>query len=348
MKRLSLLVLCLALFLCTGCQSSLIPTEPATVPSTQSPQPTETVPPTTAPPPRVVDFALEAPWGYVLRVSDEYHHFYASPDAPWDRSALTVDLTARDESILTMEEDAFWAREGILDEDAEDLEILNFEQTLLDGWPAILSEYEYSTEDGPVHAIRYEVVADEYNYVFLYTDRSQGQYWDYHFRQSIATLALIEQTESMERDYEGLAWTEIDDRLGMYVKDGLRPLNAPGFTACMGDQEVVVLTMADNKEEMHLTGLTLEEYAQLLCSTNDLEPFQVDAYGNLITEFTSTGESGKTYYNVLTVKQTDLDFWVVQMTCQADDQASYHREFALWASSIQGLQRSTNPNQTPN
>ncbi len=336
-----LLALCLTVFASSACSILAEPTQPGPTqpvpPTTAATEPPTTAPPQTQPVSRVVAFELEPPWGFELSQSGEGHFFYASPDAPWDASALTVDVVDRDASILELEARDFVERPDLLPQDARELELLAYEQTELDRWPGVLLECTFSTEDGDEHWIRYEVVTTDSNYVFLYADRSQDQYWDYHFNQSISTIDLVEQTEQLERDYSGLAWTQIDGRLGMYVKDGLRPLNAPGFTFCMGDREVVVMIMADNKAEMRLTGLSLEDYGRLLCSTNDLEPFDYDSYGNLVTVFHSVGDDGKAYYNQLVVKQTDQDFWVCQMTCQEDDQPIYQRSFGLWASSIQAI-----------
>ena len=110
--------------------------------------------------------------------------------------------------------------------------------------------------------------------------------------------------------------------------------NAPGFTECLGNRKSIILVMKDDKQNNDLVGLSLEEYAQLVSQANKMQQFEHDNYGNLHVNFYSTDSAGVEYYNNLTVKETEDSFWVFQMTCAAEDQATYDREFPVWAPSI--------------
>ena len=48
----------------------------------------------------------------------------------------------------------------------------------------------------------------------------------------------------------------------------------------------------------------------------------------------STDTEGVEYFNNLTVKETSDSFWVFQMTCTAENQTAFAREFTVWATSI--------------
>ena len=120
----------------------------------------------------------------------------------------------------------------------------------------------------------------------------------------------------------------------IYAEDGMELHDAPGFTACLGNRNVIILLMEDDKESNNLTTMDLNDYAKLLGQTNELEDFKTDIYGNLYTDFYSTDENGIEYYNMLCVKESQDSFWVCQIACMAEDQASYAREFSLWASSL--------------
>lgn len=148
------------------------------------------------------------------------------------------------------------------------------------------------------------------------------------------TIDLILDTEGIELDYSGLEHYKLDCGLNLYAASGMETHKAEGFTACLGNRNVIILMMADDKAANNLTDLELEDYAEVLCQTNDLSGFKWDSYGNLSTSFFSSDDTGMEYYNVLFVKETEDDFWVCQMACSAENQAQYVRAFSLWASSI--------------
>ena len=145
---------------------------------------------------------------------------------------------------------------------------------------------------------------------------------------------MIMENEGIQLDYSGLEKYNLDCGISLYAVAGMEKQSAPGFTEAIGSRKAIIRVMQDNKEKNDLVGLSLQEYADLVAKANDLEPFTQDNHGNLHVNFYSNDTAGVEYYNNLTVKETEDSFWVFQMTCAAEDQASYDREFTIWATSI--------------
>lgn len=367
MKKLSLLLaLCLMLTIFGGCActpeettlpiQTASPTETTTVPTTL---PTETTVPPTEPPAVVIDFDMVLPEGFEAVVAEEHLTVYASPDAPRDLSTISVEKLAMNEAALTMTGAEFEAMFELASgetepsgttepgETAEPSEttgpqpelpskfrLFSLTQTEVDGWPALYCDYTLTYEDYVAHIWRFEVVVNYNNYVFTFTDTTETNLWQDLYEACIPEIDLILDTEGIELDYSSLSRYDIPGGLMIYAEDGMDSHKAEGFTGCIGSRSVIILFMADNKEANNLTEMELEDYAELLCQTNDLNHFKWDTYGSLCTGFYSTDETGMEYYNMITVKETTDAFWVVQMACSAENQAQYARAFSLWASSV--------------
>lgn len=365
MKKISLLLaLCLMLSIFSGCGNAQ-PAETTTAPVTTEPTETTeevTVPVTTLPEPEVIDFDLTLPEGFAASVVEDGYFAFASPNAPRDSSCITVEVLPMDESVLAMTAEDFEAANEIVppettepaeteeteetEETTEPIEtepeqptafkLLDFQDTEVDGWPAILAEYSLTYSDYICHIYRYEVVVNYANYVFTFIDSTDANQWLDAYVESAETIDLILNVDDIELNYSHLTWYDLKGGLGLYAEDGLETQKASCFTACLGDRNVIILVMADDKVENNLTELTLSDYAELVSQTNDLDGFKKDSYGNLLTTFYSSDDNGLEYYNTIVVKETMDSFWVCQMACLANDQAAYAREFCLWASSIQG------------
>lgn len=366
MKKLSLLLaLCLMLSILTGCSGK--PAETTLPPQTNAPAetttapttlPTETTVPPTEPPAVVIDFDMVLPEGFEAIVVEDALTVYASPNAPMDNSTISVEKLAMNEAALTLSEGAFEALFELAPEETEPVETTEPEETdpsettepqpqlptefhlysmtqmEIDGWPALYCDYALTYEGYTAHCYRFEVVVNYNNYVFTFTDTTDTNVWLDQYKECVPEIDLILDVEGIELDYSGLTKYDIPGGLTIFAEDGMESHKAEGFTGCIGSRSVIILFMADNKESNNLTEMELEDYADLLCQTNDLGNFKWDTYGNLSTHFYSTDETGMEYYNVITVKETTDAFWVVQMACSADNQAQYARPFSLWASSV--------------
>lgn len=362
MKQFTLLLaLCLMLTICSGCgkepeettlppQTTTLPPETTTVPP-ETTLPAETVPPVE---PEVIDFLLPVPDGFEASVVQDVITVYVSPNAPRDTSTITVEKLATDESVLSMTKEAFSSRFTLVEPtdatvaetepseqatepqstEPEDFHLYSMTTMEVDGWPALYCDYTLVYSGYNSHVYRFEVVASNCNYVFTFTDNTSSGAWLDAYKECVTQIDLVLNTDGMELDYSGLEKYNLSCGLSLYAESGMETHKAEGFTACLGSRNVILLFMADNKEVNNLTTMSLEDYGDLLCQTNDLDGFQYDSYGNLCTTFYSSDEAGLNYYNMICLKQTQDSFWVCQIACLADDQAEYARAFSLWASSI--------------
>jgi len=203
----------------------------------------------------------------------------------------------------------------------------------VDGIEALFADYTIKEEGIYTHIYEYHVVGDR-NYMFRFADSTDHNDWLEAYETCAGTINMLTENEGIELDYSHLDRYQLDCGVKLYAFGGMDQQEAPGFTECIGNQRALILVMQDDKESNDLVGLTLQEYADLVSEANDLDGFTQDNYGNLHIGFYSNDELGVRYYNILTVKESEDSFWVFQMTCAADDQATYDREFALWATSI--------------
>ena len=338
MRNLSLLlVLCLVLGMLAGCgggeETQPTETAEATQPTeiTEDTTPTETtVPPTTEPPyVKIIGYELDMLEEFDITVSEDDRLEYASPDAPEDTSYVLIQAYDRDESVLELDEDGFMAME----ETIRDFVSLSLEVTSVDGIEALFADYTIKEDKVYTHIYEYHVVGDR-NYMFRFADSTNNNDWLEAYETCVGTINMLTENEGVELDYSHLERYSLDCGVKLYAFGGMDEQDAPGFTACIGNQRALILVMQDNKEGNNLVGMSLQEYADLVSQANDLDSFTQDNYGNLHIGFYSNDDLGIRYYNNLTVKESGDSFWVFQMTCAADDQATYDREFALWATSI--------------
>lgn len=347
-KFRSLLALGLTLGILAGCSSQPTSTE-STASTTLPPQTTAapvetTVPPeTTLPPePVVVDVTLELPEGFDADVVQDDLTVYGSP-SPRDESNITVTVLPRDETVLELTSEEFKAQyptrddSDLTEDDSQPLQFRLYDlyPTEVDGWQALYADFGQTFDDYSAHTYFYEVVTTEANYRITFTDCTDDNDYLADYAECAGTIRFILDTEEIIADYSGLTLYTLDCGLKLYAESGLEEHNAEGFSACLGNANVILLLMADNKAENNLTQMDIAGYAELLCQTNDLDGFDEDIYGTLCTTFYSTDDTGMEYYNMLCVKETADAFWVCQMTCLSSDQASYAKEFALWASSVE-------------
>lgn len=337
MKKLSLLLaLCLLFGMLAGCggeteetQATTLATEPTE--TTADTTPTETtVPPTTEPPyVNIIGYDLDMLEEFDASVSEDDRLLYVSPDAPEDPSYVLIEIQPRNEEVLELDENGFIA----LEETVRDIVSLSLEVTALDGIEALYADYTIKEEGVYTHIYEYHVVGDK-NYMFRFADSTDHNDWLESYAECIDTINMLTENEGIELDYSHLTRYSLECGVKLYAFGGMDQQKAPGFTECIGNQRALILVMRDNKEENDLVGLSLQEYADLVSEANDLESFTQDNYGNLHIGFYSNDELGVRYFNNLTVKESEDSFWVFQMTCAADDQATYDREFSLWATSI--------------
>lgn len=349
MKNLSLfLAVCLMLSMLSACANQANSTTASTTaesdPSQVSATPTE-IPTASAAYSSVSDFSLDPPEGFTASVELESFTFLISPNAPEDTSSITVEVMPRDEAALQRTEAEFETliTGGAMPEQtgtpdapngAKEYSLVTMQQSDVDGWPALVCEYNLAFTGFSSHILRYEAVTPNANYVFTFTDNTEDLAWTDAFVHSAGTIHLISDEDSLIPNYSGLTRYSLGSGLSIYATDGLQPQKADGFTACIGDSNVLILLMADNKQANNLTQLDTLGYAEVLRQSNELDEFQTNSYGDLYTHFYTTDDTGAEYYNMIFLKETDEDFLVLQLTCSKEVQSLYARQFPLWASSL--------------
>ena len=338
MKKICLiLAVCLLLGCISGCGGSAQSTETsanesvATQPSSQpqettAPATTEATQPTE---PKIIGYDLEIPEGFEITTSEDDRTIYLSKDNA-DDSSILIRTQPLDESVLELDEQGFEQMQ-VLEQEYEELMV----QTVrVDSEDALFADYVVVRDEQQIHIYEYIVVGSEENYVFQFSDYTEEEIWLEAFAEAAASINLLMENEGIELDYSHLERYSLPCGISLFAASGMEPQNAPGFSGCIGNRDAIILVMKDDKVENNLTGMSLEDYAALVSSSNELESFTQDIYGNLHVNFYNSDTNGLRYFNNLTVKETQDSFWVIQMTCIADNQASFDREFALWATSI--------------
>ncbi|MGN1399695.1 MAG: hypothetical protein ACI4WG_06840 [Erysipelotrichaceae bacterium] len=80
--------------------------------------------------------------------------------------------------------------------------------------------------------------------------------------------------------------------------------------------------------------ITLEEYAELLQQSNELEdPFVKDKNGNLLVEY-EVENAGVEYYYCSTVKKGNNKFYVLTCACLIEDSEELKDDFSRWFSTF--------------
>ena len=341
MKKLALLLaLCLMLSIFAGCSSDSV--SETTGPDESTSNPVETTEPsveTTEPSsPLVIEYTLDLPEGFSTTVVQENYVLYCAPFATRDSSTISVQIQERNEYILLADAEIYKQfLENMVDgTDGAPTAYRFYDLQLVevDGWSALYTEYSLSYDEIAFRITCYQVVTTECNYIFTFADATDDNEWQDAYAAAAASIQLVQNNEQLQANRENLTRYDMDCGLTIYAEASMKEYAPQGFTACLGNHNVIILLMADDKEANNLTEMSLEEYAQLLCQTNELDAFSSDAYGNLLTTFYSVDENELEYYNMIFVKESADSFWVCQMTCLAEDQATYARIFGLWASTI--------------
>lgn len=343
MKKICLIAaVCLLLGCMSGCGGNSQPTEstaastaatqaPTEPQETTAPPTIETTEPTQPTQPKIIGYDLDIPEGFSITTSEADRAIYLSTDR-MDDSSILIRTQPLDESVLELDEQGFEEMQTL----EQEYEELTVQTVRLDSEDALFADYVVVREEQQIHIYEYIVVGSEQNFVFQFCDYSEDEIWLDAFAEAAASINLLMENEGIELDYSHLERYSLPCGLSLFAAGGMEPQNAPGFSGCIGNREAIILVMKDNKEENNLTGMSLAEYADLVSRANALEPFTQDNYGNLHVNFYNSDSMGLRYFNNLTVKETQDSFWVIQMTCTSDNQASYDREFALWATSIVG------------
>lgn len=134
---------------------------------------------------------------------------------------------------------------------------------------------------------------------------------------------------------QGLELYELSSGVSFYAVKGLDETEIEGMAAYLRSGYFLVMVIEEPRNGTALEGVTLEEYGQLLCQTNGLEPFTRDIYGTLATVNVAAGESeGEMFFYYVTVHETEESIWLVQVACPDDLAQSNAADLARWSATF--------------
>ena len=141
--------------------------------------------------------------------------------------------------------------------------------------------------------------------------------------------------DPVEPQTQGLHLYELSSGVSFHGIKGLDETEIEGMAAYLRNSFFLVMVIREPKDGTALEGVTLEEYGELLSSSNGLAPFTRDIYGTLATVNVAAGESeGEMFFYYVTIHETEDSIWLVQVACPDDLAVSNAKDLALWSSTF--------------
>jgi hypothetical protein len=131
-------------------------------------------------------------------------------------------------------------------------------------------------------------------------------------------------------------WKFSVEGMTITLTDDFKAADYQGFTQCYESRSVAVCTL---KEEFTLMpGLedyTLDDYAQLVCQTNQVDPAELETNrGVVYFDYVTQGNDGRDYYYMVTMHKGNDAFWLVEFATPSSNQSKMYPQFLSWAVSI--------------
>lgn len=120
------------------------------------------------------------------------------------------------------------------------------------------------------------------------------------------------------------------------LNDEFQRQSYEGFTQCFESKAVAVLTLKEAFSLMPgLEDYTLQDYAELVISTNGVTSELKEEQGVLYFAYVTQGGDGEDYYYVTTLHKGTDAFWLIQFTTPASNQEKLHDRFIDWAATVE-------------
>ena len=141
--------------------------------------------------------------------------------------------------------------------------------------------------------------------------------------------------DPVEPQTQGLHLYELSSGVSFRAVKGLDETEIEGMAAYLRNSFFLVMVIREPKNGTALEGVTLEEYGELLSSSNGLAPFTRDIYGSLATVNVAAGEGeGEMFVYYETIHETEDSMWLVQVACPDEMAQSNAADLALWSATF--------------
>lgn len=148
------------------------------------------------------------------------------------------------------------------------------------------------------------------------------------FLMGLAPTILNVATSNGPKEFSGSGMT-------ITLTKAFEEVEYQGFTQCYESREAVVFML---KEEFSLVpGLedyTLEDYADLVLSSNSIDAEVKTENGVMYFTYTSAPD-GTTFYYMATLHKSSDAFWLIQFATPESMKDEYHSLFLEWAASVE-------------
>lgn len=125
--------------------------------------------------------------------------------------------------------------------------------------------------------------------------------------------------------------------INVTMKDGFYEKELVSLTAYLESSDSIFTALKEEKatlKEAGLENITLKEYAEAVVEANGLKEKDIIEKDGL-TYFTYEKEvSGKTYFYLASVYQTNDAFWLVNFACDTKNKDSFQEDFIKWAKTV--------------
>ena len=128
---------------------------------------------------------------------------------------------------------------------------------------------------------------------------------------------------------------DLECGFSFYGPGNLKEQKTEAMAAYMDSGFFLVMVIEEPKAGTAVENMTVQEYADLLTSQNNLTPCTTDRYGSLATCYAADSITGeKDFFYYVTIKETAESFWLVQFVCPGETAEEHVDNMAQWSSTF--------------
>lgn len=152
------------------------------------------------------------------------------------------------------------------------------------------------------------------------------------------TLVEVEplEGEAAAVDTSGMKEYTMDCGLTFFGPSGMKEETTEAMAGYMKGNYHILMVIREEKAGTVLENTTAEEYGEMLASSNNLNPFLVDRYGNLATTYTAEGyeDANEDFFYYVTVKDGGDCIWLIQFVCPVSISEESADNMARWSATF--------------